>query len=393
MPFKIVRNDITKMNTDAIVNTANYEPAYGSGTDFAIYQAAGEKKLLSARKKIGRIDMGKAAVTKAYGLQAKYIIHTVGPVWNEGSDEEKKVLKDCYKNSLLIAKEKGCQSIAFPLISSGNDGFPKEIAMKIALEEIESFLMENEMMIFLVLFDQESVSLSGKLFEEIDEYIDANYVEEKLNLEKINTTSILSRSQAAGIVPAANRPFGRFPFRNKKVAKSEIAYNEQQEDELSDEPSPMRKTASEQMAMVGAAFEKKTENQMPEMEIPKPTRTLDDVVLELGETFQERLLRLIDLRQMTNAQVYKKANLDRKLFSKILCNPSYKPKKRTVLAFAIALELSLDETKDLLARAEYALSPSSKFDLIIRYFIEREVYDIYAINMALFEHDEQMLGE
>lgn len=335
MPFKIVRNDITKMEVDAIVNTANPHPIYAKGTDAAIYEAAGADKLLAARENIGEIKVGEAALTPAFALASKYIIHTVGPIWRDGKNNEREKLQSCYEKSLSLAKDKDCQSVAFPLISTGIYGFPKDEALQIALSTISNFLMQEDLMVYLVVFDHESYRLSEKLFADVDTFIDENYVQEKVTFTY--SSDITERSHRFEAMPLPEC----FPRMASAPAES----------------------------------------------------SLEDVIEEVGETFQERLLRLIDERQLTNAEVYKKANLNRKLFSKILCNPAYHPKKRTVVAFAIALELNLDETKDLLSRAEYAFSPSSRFDLIIQYFIQRGIYDVYQINVVLFDHKEPLLGE
>lgn len=336
MPFQIIRNNIIKVKADAIVNTANPGVAIGGGVDSAIYEAAGSDRLFAERVKIGELERGQAAVTPAFALNAKYIIHTVGPVWLNGESGEFDQLRLCYTNSLKLAKEYHCGSIAFPLISTGIYGFPKDKALQIAISVISDFLLQNDMSIYLVVFDKEAFELSGKLFDGIEEFIDANYVEMNLKEEY-------------------SSPF----YEPREVSQGKFI-----EEELE--------------------------------RITKPCsapRSLDDVMKQIGESFQERLLRLIDERQLSDVEVYKKANLDRKLFSKIRCNTDYKPKKKTAVALAIALELSLDETRDLLGRAELALSPSNKFDLIIEYFIENEVYDVYTINMALFKHDQPMLGE
>lgn len=346
MPFQIVRSDITKIKADAIVNTANPKPICAGGTDFAIYEAAGAELLLAERRKIGTMKAGQAAVTPAFGLDAQYIIHTVGPVWKGGWRGEAKALRACYENSFSLAYKCRCESIAFPLISTGVYGFPREKALQIALAAIQEFLMEHEMMVYLVVFDQKSFGLSGKLFHKINAFIDENYVREKT--EKEYTDRDFSRSLRI------EEDDGRF-----RTGAMPVMIN------------------LESMPCASAG----------------PERSLEDVIDHVGETFQERLLRFIDERDMTNAQVYKKANLSRKLFSKILCNPDYQPKKRTVIAFAIALQLNLDDTKDLMARAGYALSPGSRFDLAIEYFIEKKVYDIYTINVALFDHGLPMLGE
>lgn len=356
MPFRIVRNDITKMQADAIVNTANPKPAYADGTDRAVYQAAGACRLLAEREKIGDLAVGQAAATPAFGLNAKYIIHTVGPIWQGGGHGEEGLLKSCYENSLSLALSRQCGSIAFPLVATGANGFPKERALAAALAVISKFLTQHEMLVYLVVFDEESFHLSESLFEEVGAFIDRHYVQEKISQEYLQ----------------GNARAGALPRQGESPRSLPVAL-------MGPPPEPMESKA------------------LPERVSPSARgargRSLAQVMEEVGETFQERLLRLIDERDMTNAEVYKKANLDRKLFSKILCNPSYHPRKHTVLSFAIALELNLDETKDLLARAEYALSPSSKFDLVVEYFIVHGVYDVFTINTALFDYGLPMLGE
>ena len=183
MPFKIIRNDITKVHADAIVNTANPDPTYGAGTDAAIYRAADEKKLLAERRRIGRLGAGEAAVTPAFNLKAKYIIHTVGPVWVDGEHREFELLASCYRKSLQIARRLHCRSIAFPLISTGTYGFPREKALTIALDQISSFLEEEEMDVTLVVFDRKTFELSSQLRKDVSQYIDEHYVENRLRKE------------------------------------------------------------------------------------------------------------------------------------------------------------------------------------------------------------------
>lgn len=410
MPFQIVRNDITSMKADAVVNTANPEAAYARGTDAAVYQAAGAEKLLAARRKAGFIATGEAAITSAFLLDAKYIIHTVGPVWQGGLHGESDMLRLCYKNSLHLALEHGCESIAFPLISTGTYGFPKEEALLTALSAIRDFLSEEEMTVYLAVFDRESFELSGKLFTDIDSYIDENYVSEKLSHE-YDLASASASSASAPSAPAPSAPPSysgsiQPPMEAKLPPDSDALTKKMGRNALrlpkskpQTQPQSAKRPKSTAPAMQPqAAQPRETERAVssfhhPESTLPMSERSIDDVIAELGETFQQRLLRLIDASGLTDVAVYKKANLDRKLFSKIRCNANYRPKKATAIALALALELNLDETKDLLSRAELALSPSSKFDLIIQYFIDRKVYDIYAVNLALFKHGQPLLGE
>ena len=329
MPFEIVRNDIVNMKVDAIVNTVNPRPIIGAGTDKAVHDKAGARLLL-ARKEIGNIAVGEAAITPAFDLNARYVIHTAGPIWRDGKSSEEALLASCFKNSLRLAKEKECESIAFPLISTGSYGFPKPLALQIAVREISSFLMENEMQVYLVVFEKQSFELSEKLFKSVSSYIDANYVSDKMNLE-----------------------YGT---------------------------SKLRRFDYEEMLLRESSYE-----------ITSKMSNLDGMLNDLDKGFSETLLYLIDRTGKKDSEIYKKANVDRKLFSKIRNNADYRPSKATAIAFAIALELSMDETDDLLARAGIALSQSNKFDVIVRYFIENKKYDIFELNSVLFEFDQPLI--
>lgn len=384
MAFQIIRNDITKVSADAIVNTANPKPKFVSGTDYAIYMAAGAEELLKERQKIGNIETGQAAVTHAFALSAKYIIHTVGPAWVDGEHGEREAVRSCYENSLRLAKELGCESIAFPLIATGVYGFPKADALQIAVSVFSEFLSDTDMEIILVVFDEASFVLSGKIFSGVDAFIDENYVSEKMDSEYSLGASAATVAYG-NILPEEKRRGKQllgdsFHFsRRKDSARAEFIKADIADEELFDEEEcAAEPTMAAPMAMAGA---------------DKAGRSLDDLMANVSETWQESLFRLIDEKGYTDTEVYKRANVDRKLFSKIRSNAEYQPKKITAVAFALALKLSLDETKDLLGRAGYALSPSSRFDLIIEYFIGQEVYDTYTINLALFEHKQPLLGE
>ena len=183
MPLHIIRNNIVNMDCDAIVNTANPHPQIGAGTDSAVYAAAGEKRLLAARQKIGEIAPGQAAVTSGYALKARYIIHTVGPVWEDGENGEEKILRSCYRISLRIAEAKRCKSVAFPLISSGSYGYPKDAALKTAVEEIRSYLEHSNITVYLVVFGKEAYELSGKYSDAVEAFIDEHYVKAQIEKE------------------------------------------------------------------------------------------------------------------------------------------------------------------------------------------------------------------
>lgn len=348
MPLEIVRNDIVKMDVDVIVNTANPYPEVGTGVDTAIHKAAGPE-LLQSRKKIGNIDRGDAAITPAFNLNAKYVVHTVGPVWNTGNDGEAECLKSCYMKSLELAVEHGCESIAFPLLATGNYGFPKDQALQIAVSTISDFILKNDIMVYLVVFSKKAFSLSEKLFKDVQSFIDAHYVEEKLEEEYF-----------------ANLPYGALfeerLIREKNREKS--AYEKLLKDVVYIQACD---------SAVGAA-------------------SLEEMLEQEEMTFSEALLDWLIRKDLNDPDVYKKANIDRKLFSKIRNNPDYKPQKRTAIALALALELDLDETKDFIGRAGYALTHSSKYDIIIEYFIRQKNYNVFEINEVLFTYNYPLIG-
>ena len=349
MPFEIVRNDITNMRVDAIVNSANPRPVVGLGTDSSIHEKAGPE-LLAARKKIGPIAMGQAAITPAFRLHARYVIHTVGPVWDSGSYGEEALLRSCYDQSLKLALEHDCKSIAFPLIATNNYGFPKDKSLQIAVAAFSEFLLEHELLIYLVVFDRGSYKLSEKLFHSIASYIDDHYVdlweESTYGAEKQSIQRNIRRRRDMGL------------YRECSVCENTAPC----------ESIPMPMAAK-----------------------PKPA-SLKDLLSKADAGFTETLLKLIDKTGKKDSEIYKKANLSKQHFSKIRNNPDYKPTKQTAIALALALELDLEQTKDLIGRAGYALSNSSKFDLIIRYFIEQGNYNVVEINIALYEFDQSLLG-
>ena len=350
MPFSIVRNDITRVRADAIVNTANPQPVVGQGTDSAIYAAAGEEKLLAERRKIGAIEPGQAAATPAFDLGAKYIIHTVGPAWIDGEHGERETLQSCYRSSMALAASLECASIAFPLIATGIYGFPKDEALNIALAEIGRFLLTHEMHVTLVVFDRRALELSEDLIGGIEQYIDEH---------------------AAEAIRAEEYGLGNNDERGRRGLLRE------RERERSARLMNTRAGAAQAAAP------------MP----PLSGRDLDAVLGEPGKSFRQRLFELIDASGMDEVTVYKKANIDRKVFSRIRSKQDYKPTKRTAVAFAIALRLDLPTTRDLLSRAEIALSPSSRFDLIVSYFITNGNYNIYELNTALFSYGLPTLDE
>lgn len=333
MPITIVRQDITKIRVDAIVNAANTELRMGGGVCGSIFKAAGAAELQAACDKLAPIQTGEAVITPGFRLPARHIIHTAGPVYRDGKHGEKEQLSSCYLNSLKLAVENNCESIAFPLISSGIYGYPKAEALRVATAAIQSFLTEHDMDVLLVVFDKAAFTVSETLLGEVASYIDEHYVDEHWDKQ-----------------------------RDRKLLDVEA--------EALNDPAPQLSYAI----------------------MSTPTTGLDDLVGNLDEAFSATLLRLIDAKGKTDVEIYKRANLDRKLFSKIRTGNGYMPSKRTAISLAVALELSLDETDDLLKRAGYALSHSQKFDVIVEYFLVRGKHDIFEINEVLFKHDQPLLG-
>lgn len=355
MPFEIVRNDIVNMQVDAVVNTANPNPVIGSGVDSGIHKKAGHE-LLTARQKIGCIDFGEAVMTPGFGLDAKYVIHTVGPIWVDGNHGEEQILSSCYRKSLALAKEQECESIAFPLIATGNYGFPKPLALQIAVREISSFLLENEMQVYLVVFGKEAFALSEKLFKSVSSYIDENYIRSKTLDEYGPENTYAARLERRRIRERLKQ--------NNRI--HEDMYPSQALEECLDMP-----------AMAAA---------------PMDADDWGQLMKSLDAGFSETLLKLIDRTGKKDSEIYKKANVDRKLFSKIRNNMDYKPSKTTALAFAFALELDVDETKDFIGRAGFALSHSSKFDVIVEYFLVNRNYNVFELNEVLFAFDQPLIG-
>ncbi|WP_066062164.1 macro domain-containing protein [Neobacillus soli] len=329
MPLEIVRQDITKMKVDAIVNAANTSLKMGGGVCGAIFHAAGANELQEACNQIGECKVGEAVITDGFKLDAKYIIHTSGPIWQGGSKQEAPLLKGSYNNSLELAKKHQCESIAFPLISTGIYGYPKEEALQIAVSTIGSFLLNHDMLVYLVVFDKKSFGLSKKLFTSIHQYIDEHYVEE------VESTYNRNREER---------------FIMEQIQEVEIFHHEEAK------------------------------------------HSLVNLLEHLDESFSERLLRFIDEKGMTDVETYKRANIDRRLFSRIRNEADYTPHKKTAIAFAIALKLSLEETNELLAAAGFTMSRSRKFDVIIDFFIQQTNYNIHEINEALFAFDQPLLG-
>ena len=487
MPFKIVRNDITKMTTEAIVNTANEKPTVGTGCDFAVYNAAGYDELLSWRKKyIGAVEEGEAFISPGFRLPAKYIIHTVSPLYIDGEHGEEELLRSCYRKSLALAAGHGIRSIAFPLISTGGFGYPKEEGMRIAVDEIHAFLLKSDMQIFLVVFDERATRMGRSLYPDLEAYIDRNYVQEKRTEEYGDAffAAHEAREGASPEVPFASREAGEgafpeVPFAAREAGEeaSRQAYHaayisgndasnrtdaggftapgkkrEKREDRRkpglferlkaarrkdagkgevlsspsaagsADErgflslPSAARPPYSEETypeasyleACPGASYLDDADYEAPDFDEADSEEMYgtisgetaledDDAILELerrlaermahmSDTFPEYLLYLIRKNGLDNADVYKRAIVDKKVFSKIKNNPDYHPKKLTALCLCVGAKLNIDETRDLLARAGYALSPCDKTDIIFSYFIEHRIYDMIELDIQLEEH-------
>ncbi|WML39748.1 macro domain-containing protein [Neobacillus sp. OS1-2] len=332
MPLEIVRHDITKMTVDAIVNAANTSLKMGGGVCGAIFQAAGIQELQRACDQLGGCRAGEAVITNGFQLDAKFIIHTPGPIWNGEGNKEAALLKSSYINAMDLAYKHQCESIAFPLLSTGIYGFPKEEALQIAVSAISSFILQHDMLVYLVVFDKNSFSIGKKLFSSIHQYIDEHYVED-----------------------------------------AEISYPRKMDERY--------------------ILEQKLDSEIFQEDLLKEADySLVDRLEQLEESFSERLLRFIDQKGMTDVETYKRANIDRKLFSKIRNGVNYTPTKKTAIAFAIALQLTLMETLDLLNTAGYTFSRSSKFDVIIEFFIQQANYNIHEINQVLFTFDQPLLG-
>ncbi len=339
MPLFLVRNDITKMECDAIVNAANSSLLGGGGVDGAIHKAAGPE-LLEKTKTLGGCEPGKAKLTKGYKLPASYIIHTAGPKWHGGNEGEADILKSCYVSCLEIAKKNKFKTVAFPLISTGIYGYPKDEAMRIACDTIEEFLISGpDMMVYLVFFDTGSYCIGKELYKEIACFIDDNYYE---------------------------------------------AYREPGHDR----DARLQNSAS----ITGNMFPSEVGRSFTEDDITECQYSIESMVRHMDESFTDYLLKKIDEKGITDTECYKRANVDRRLFSKIRSNRLYHPKKYTAIAFADALRLNLAETNELLMKAGYILTHSSKADTIIEYCINNNIYDIYKINETLFSFDQPLLG-
>ncbi len=365
MPLKIIRNDITTLKVDAIVNAANESLLGGGGVDGCIHRAAGPGLLAECRT-LGGCKTGNAKITAAYNLPCKHVIHTVGPIWRGGGRGERDLLVSCYRTSLALAKEAGCESVAFPLISAGIYGYPKDQAIRVAMDTITEFLADNDMDVYMVIFGKEAFRISEKLFDDITQYIDDHYVEEhELRYPENRHSRMIQENRSDYMTALLSK------FADEETERCETAPTAP----CAPPPEPCASISAPSVSDKSAA-----------------PGSIEAALNMLDESFSQMLLRKIDEKGMTDPQCYKKANVDRKLFSKIKNDPSYKPSKPTVIAFAIALELPLAEACEMLMKAGFALSHSNKFDVIIEYFIVNKNYDIFEINETLFAFDQNLLG-
>ena len=369
MPFQLVRNDITRMHVDAIVNAANERLARGGGVCGAIFAAAGARNLQKACDQIGHCDTGSAVATPAFAIDAHHVIHAVGPVWRGGGHGEEQALRSCYRTALTLAFGLGDRTIAFPLISSGIYGYPKDQALDIAIDEIRSFLNEHEMEVYLALFDTAALRAGRGRFDRVAEYVDDTYVEDNYYADRTmeepppppgsaGASRIKGRHRRSYAPSAPSAGQGTHPFAAPAAAPS---------------AAPSATRVHDASCDAAAA------------------QSLDEMLSRLDAPFATTLLAMIDERGLTDSTVYKRANLSRQHFSKIRSNPKYRPKKPTVLALAVALELSLDETRLLLERAGYALTHADKRDVIVEYYIKQGIFDVMEINLALYSFDQPLL--
>ena len=324
MPLQIIKKDITTMKCDAIVNPSNNLLLPFGGIDEQIHKKAG-LELMRACLSLGGVETGEAKITPAFNLPCRFVIHTSGPVWLGGNNNERELLKKCYQNCLKVAVENGCKSVAFPLISSGSYNYPKDKVLKVALKTISAFLQDAELEVYLVVYDKASYEFSKSLFGSVSRYIEKQY------------------------------------YKNNCMTMSLKSFD-----------------LVDQYKDFDCCYEKRF--------------TIEAMLDEIDDSFAVTLLKLIDLKGMTDLECYKRANISKQTWYKIQNEKDYKPSKNTVLAFAISLKLTFEETQHLLSTVGFTLSRSSKFDIIIEYFIKKGVYDIMKINETLFEFDQPCLG-
>jgi len=383
------------MDVDAIVNAANASLLAGGGVCGAIFAAAGEAKLQKACDKLAPVNTGEAVITKGFSLPAKYIIHAVGPVYQGGGNNEENLLRACYKNSLNLAKKHSCDSIAFPLISSGIYGYPKDEALAVATDTISKWLMKDDMDVSLVVFDKDAFELSGDLLGEVKAFIDENYVDERYErFGRMRTRQLFEVDAIRADSDMVARPKPDISESTPAEPDKAVPPKPDITDSTLAESAMAPRPDLDITASISTDFlsHEAMPSYMRHADSAAHSTVFGDFGKRLDEPFSTTLLRLIDAKGKTDIEIYKRANLDRKLFSKIRTGKKYMPSKKTAVALAVAMELSLPETRELLERAGFALSRSVMFDVIIEYFISRRKYDIYEINNVLFEYDQQLLG-
>jgi O-acetyl-ADP-ribose deacetylase len=331
MPLNIIRHDITKLHVDAIVNAANPQLLPGAGVCEAIFKAAGYDAMAKACLALAPVQPGQAVLTPGFDLPTKFVIHAVGPIYQDGQHGEANLLRQAYLNSLRLAEDHGCESIAFPLIANGVYQYPATDVLTIALSTLRTYLKTHELNVTLVVYDRKAFEISEALLGDIESYIDEHYVDD------------------------------------------------------------MALTIQQNRRQESAFYSDTSLSEVDAYAAPRSKR-LDDLFDHLDESFTSALFRLIDQKGLKDPEVYKKANLDRKHFSKIRSNAHYVPSKPTAIALALALELNLSETETLLRKAGLALSSSSKFDVLITYFVSNRMYNIDKVNEVLFHYDQPLLG-
>ena len=394
MPFRLIRADLTQMQVDAIVNAANNRLQQGGGVCGAIFRAAGEQALQDACDRIGSCETGRAVITPGFALPARYVIHTVGPVWQGGHAHEEALLRSCYLSALTLAAQHRLRSVAFPLISAGIYGYPRQEAIRVAVEAIGAFLTRDDtpdMDVTLALFDRFSYREGGTLYGRIASYLDEN--SPALRHYRTETRTRRREEEAAWSIPpqdgasmepdASSSDFWWDAFGSLPPSDAAPESAPQPDEVWMNEASAPQDFWPEAASPMSAA---------PDEDLAQRLKRWAGDRFRREETFSQCLLRLIDASGEKDSAVYKRANVDRRLFSKIRSNPHYQPGKPTVLAFCLALRLSREDADMLLRKAGYALTRSSRLDLAVEYCLRNGVYDVHQINVALFELDLPILG-
>lgn len=363
MPLLFIHGDITTQTTDAIVNAANPWLAGGGGVDGAIHRAAGPR-MHEACVALGGCAVGEAKLTEGFDLPCRYVIHTPGPVWHGGTNGEAKLLANCYTNSLRLAMENNCESVSFPLISTGAYGYPREEALQVATDAINAFLAENDMTVYLVFYNGTTLGLRDRLFREISESLTNGFID-NFPSDGMGIASKENFGSSFDTVSRReDRKKGHLLSAPRKAEKASL---------LTDEAPRVYEAADMCLAPSDAPM------------------GLDEFLQREDEGFRGMLIRKIEEKGWTDAQCYRKANIDRRLFNHIINDKSHNPKKKTVFAFILALELDDPEAHEMLEKAGYAFAPSVT-DRIILWCIRHREYDITRINEILFEYDQELLS-